>query len=394
MRPRPYTFPTTDLLDHGPAVNSAAEDAKSRQVAAMLQAVLNSFGVDAKVKKFKNGAQKTRFLVAVGDKTKVSQVTSLKDNFSLKTGKKCDVSMEGGMIAIDVPNVLRKTIHIGDFKGHFLNQSLSVPLGDHTVMNIRNLPHVLIAGASGSEKKVCVNAIITGLLFRCHPDTVKMLLIDSKKGELEAYKELPHLAVPIVSEAAEAAGYLESICKVMDKRYDAYAKAGVSSIEEYNDDTRTNDQGIVIVIDELADLMLTAKKTIESLIVRVAQKGGPVGIYLIAATQRPSGNVITELIKTNIPARIAFKCMNASDSYTILDQAGAEHLLGQGDMLYRSGDAADPIRLQGVFISDDEVKRVCDFIRKQGLKSTSQNDWRQSEAYKKGWGIFAKFMQD
>lgn len=404
-QPRPYTFPTVDLLDHGPIVNSAAEDARSRQVAAQLQGVLDAFRVDAKAKKFKNGAQMTRFLVAVGEKTKVNKVTGLKDNFSLKTGKKCDVSMEGGMIAIDVPNAQRRTLHIGDFKGYFRNRSCVVPLGDHTVMDITSLPHVLIAGASGSEKKVCVNAIITGLLFRCYPEAVKLVLIDSKKGELSLYHELPHLAAPIVSEGAEAAAYLESICRKMDKRYDAFAQAGVSSIEDYNDGSRSGFPAIVIVIDEFSDLMLTAKKDIEPPLVRLAQKGGPVGIYLIIATQRPSENVITDLIRTHIPARIAFKCLNASDSYTILDHAGAENLLGQGDMLYRSGDSADPIRLQGVFISDDEVDRVCDFIRKQGLQSTSTTtssksaehapkDWRQSEAYKKGWGIFAKFMQD
>lgn len=383
MKPRPYTFPSTDMLISDNNRNEASEDAAARATAGKLQSVLNSFGVNARVAQFKVEAQRTIFLVDLGAGVKVSKVTGLCDNFSLATGQPCTVGMRNGQIAIEVPNAQRRMLRIGDFRGKWDGCSnISFALGDNLVCDLAKMPHLLIAGTTGSGKSVCVNSIITSFLYRCHPDQVKLLLIDPKKVEFSPYNGLPHLLRPVITEVKDAEDYLRGVCNMMDDRYAAFEKVGARTFDEYAAITGTWFTRIVVIIDELADLMLTSKRAVEPMIVRLAQKARAAGIHLVIATQRPTRDVITGLIKANMPCRIAFKTMSGIDSRVILDQTGAEKLLGMGDLLYKRGDSTDVIRAQGVYVSNEEVNRVCDFIRAQGLAPT----------YQKKQGFFAKLF--
>lgn len=370
MKPRPYTFPSMDLLDHDQKDNEAIADEKSRQIAAKLQHVIDSFCVDAKVEKFKNGAQKTTFLIELGEGVKVNKVTTLKDNFSLAVGGAVTVGLRGGMISVDVPNTDRKVIRIGDFKSNWSGcSSISFPLGDQTICDLAKMPHLLIAGTTGSGKSVCLNSIIMGLLYRNHPDRMRMLLIDPKQVEFTPFNNLPHLLTPVITDVPSAVHYLEWACNEMDARYEEFSRVGVKNFDEYNKlPNMSRYQRYVIIIDELADLMLTSKKAVEASIIRLAQKARAAGIHLVIATQRPTRDVITGLIKANMPARIAFKTMSGLDSRVILDQTGAENLLGMGDMLFKAPESTEIVRLQGVYVSNEEIERVCDFIRSQDLE--------------------------
>lgn len=383
MKPRPYTFPSANMLISDNSRNEAAEDSAARATAGKLQSVIDSFSVNARVAQFKVEAQRTIFLVDLGAGVKVNKVTGLCDNFSLATGQPCTVGMKNGQISIEVPNAQRRMLRIGDFKGKWDGcANISFALGDGLVCDLAKMPHLLIAGTTGSGKSVCMNSIIMSFLYRCHPDQVKLLLIDPHKVDFAPYNGLPHLLRPVITEVKDAEDYLRGVCKMMDDRYAAFEKVGARTFDEYAAITGTWFTRVVVIIDELADLMLTRKKAVEPLIVRLAQRARATGIHLVIATQHPTRDIITGLIKANMPCRIAFKTVSGIDSRVILDQTGAEKLLGMGDLLYKSGDSTDIIRAQGVYVSNEEVNRVCDFIRSQGLVPS----------YQKKQGFFSKLF--
>ncbi len=374
----PYVFPTMDLLKAPePQVGvSEEEDAlRSRR----LENTLQSFRVPAKVRHITHGPAISRFELELAAGIKVSKVTDLNRNIAMNMEVK-SVRIEAPipgkpLVGVEVPNRQRATVTLREVLESDVMRKATKPLvvalgkdiaGTPIVCDLAKMPHLLIAGATGSGKSVCINTIINSLLYRCSPKDVRLILVDPKVVELQCYNGIPHLLIPVVSDPHKASGALAWAVGEMMDRYKRFQEAGVRAIDGYNENIPEGGEKmprIVIVIEELADLMMTCKKDVEERICRLAQLARAAGIHLIVATQRPSVDVITGLIKANIPSRIAFKVSSNVDSRTILDRIGAEQLLGYGDMLYMPTGEFSPTRVQGCFLSDPEVNRITDFIR-------------------------------
>jgi S-DNA-T family DNA segregation ATPase FtsK/SpoIIIE len=384
---RPYVLPSLTLLSR-PAGNSKASDALDFKAnARKLEATMESFGVRAKVLEVVRGPAVTRYEIQPDVGVKVSRIVSLTDDIALALAAK-DIRMEAPIpgksaIGIEVPNTevsvvtLREVMENGAFQDS--PSKLTITLGrdisgQPIVANLAKMPHLLVAGATGSGKSVCINGIITSILYKAKPDEVKLLMVDPKMVELNVYNGIPHLLAPVVTDPRRASLALKKIVVEMEKRYELFSKSGTRNMEGYNamvtDPSNPNPQEplpyIVVIVDELADLMMVAAGDVEDAICRLAQMARAAGIHLIIATQRPSVDVITGVIKANIPSRIAFGVSSQVDSRTILDMVGAEKLLGRGDMLFLPVGASKPIRVQGAFLSDQEVEHVVNYCRNQG----------------------------
>ncbi len=370
-----YRLPDLALFD--PPQAQIADDSSRSHV---LEDTLASFGVGAKVVHIERGPSITRYELRPERGVKISKIASLSDDIALAlaaTSVRIEAPIPGkSAVGIEVPNKTISTVAIREIFESLPQRGQVPPLwmalgkditGRPVFGDLGKMPHLLVAGATGSGKSVCLNTIIASLLVSATPDQVQMLMIDPKRVELTVYNGIPHLIKDVITDARLAAGALFEMTKEMDVRYERFAKAGVRKIEEYN--AKFPDEKlpyVVIVIDELADLMLVAPAKVETTIMRLAQLARATGIHLIVATQRPSVDVITGLIKANIPSRIAFAVSSQVDSRTILDMAGAERLLGRGDMLYLPIDAPKPVRAQGALITGGEVNRLVDFWAKQG----------------------------
>ncbi len=375
-----YKFPPVDLLEMGPS-RFSSDPAEVEKNAELLRGVLQDFRIPVKEISCSCGPTITRYEVKPEAGVRVRQIAGLVDDISLglaKSGVRIEAPIPGkAAVGIEVPNdkptavKLRNLIEHPDFTQH--KSKLAACLGadvsgNSVVFDIEKMPHVLVAGTTGSGKSVCINSIIMSILYHAKPSEVKLLLIDPKKVEFKVYKDIPHLCCRIVSDPKKAAGALNSAVNEMEKRFELIEEVGVRNITGYNEATKNDPDKpymprLVIIIDEFADLMMTAKDEVETAVVRIAQKARAAGIHLIIGTQRPSVDVITGLIKANIPSRIAFTVMSGIDSRTILDTVGAEKLCGRGDMLYAPVGAAKPQRVQGAFVSDGEVEAVVEYVK-------------------------------
>ena len=394
-----WKLPSNALLDTVTARRERMADEIKRNV-KIIESTLTTFGVECKVVGVNPGPAVTQFEIQPGPGVQVKRITALQNDLSLALAAaplRIEAPIPGkSAVGIEVPNksaslvTIREVIETAAFREG--TNLLALGLGNDVsgqsiVADLTRMPHLLIAGATGQGKSVCINALITSLLFQVTPDHMRMLLIDPKRVELTGYNGLPHLALPVLVESHQAAAALRWAVAEMDRRYKLFSSEGVRNIAAYNDKAtqklaRTLPY-IVIVIDELADLMMVAAGEIEELICRIAQLARAVGIHLIIATQRPSTDIITGLIKANIPSRIAFAVGSQVDSRVILDAGGAEKLLGRGDMLYQPVDAGKPTRIQGAFVSDQEVEGVVNFWKSQGgprymeeiLEEGAVSDW-------------------
>ena len=383
--PAPYSYPPLNLLDEPPAVSQTDTTRELRSNAELLENTLKSFGVQARIIDVSRGPAVTRYELQPAAGVKISKVTGLADDIALNlsaSGVRIEAPIPGKpAIGIEVPNKVVSMVSIREMLDSPAFQNASSPLtialgkditGGVAVGDIAKMPHVLIAGATGSGKSVCINSIIISLLYKSSPEQVKLLMIDPKVVELGVYNGIPHLLVPVVTDPKKAAGALAWAVGEMLKRYKTFAETGVRDLKGYNRLAEENKElapmpQIVLIIDELADLMMASPKDVEDHICRLAQMARAAGMHLVIATQRPSVDVITGLIKANIPSRISFAVSSAVDSRTILDGSGAEKLLGRGDMLFAPVGAPKPMRVQGCFVTDQEVERVVTFV-KEGEK--------------------------
>lgn len=383
-----YEFPSLNLLKEVEVTNTSSKGKEIKDNIKIIQDTLNNFGVDAKVIGVNSGPTITSYEISLAAGVKVSKILSLSDNLALAlatTDIRILAPIPGkSAVGIEVPNKNKDTLLLKEIldSDEFRNLKSKLPLalgkdvtGNTIISSIANMPHLLIAGATGSGKSVCINTIIMSILYKARPDEVKLIMIDPKVVELNVYNNIPHLLIPVVTNAKKAQFSLNWAVQEMEKRYQLFAKNNVKDMQSYNElDTITEKMPqIVIIIDELADLMMVAATEVEDAICRLAQMARAAGMHLIVATQRPSVDVITGTIKANIPSRISFQVSSQIDSRTILDMSGAEKLLGKGDMLYYPSNLSKPIRVQGAFVSDKEVKRVCDFIRNQGEANYNQD---------------------
>ena len=393
-----YQYPGIDLFEKAPEESDPNAQDELKANAQKLVDTLESFGVRTRVLDISRGPSVTRYEVQPMAGVKISRITSLADDIALNLAV-ADVRMEAPIpgkpaVGIEVPNHKKTPVYIRSvFESQaFLRMTspLGIALGKDIagvaqVADLCKMPHLLIAGSTGSGKSVCVNSIIMSLLFRSSPEDVKLILIDPKVVELAEYNGIPHLLMPVITEPKKAAGALSSAVQEMERRYHLFAENNVRDIKSFNKLAATDPMlekmpYIAIIIDELADLMMVVGKDVEDSICRIAQKARAAGMHLIVATQRPSVDVITGLIKANIPSRIAFAVSSQVDSRTILDGAGAEKLLGMGDMLFMPVGAPKPIRIQGTFVRDEEISRVLDFIKQS---ATVQYDEAMIEAMEK-----------
>ena len=385
--PKPYCYPSLNLFNATRPDDEAGAAREMKKNADTLVNTLESFGVKTKILDICRGPSVTRYELQPQAGIKVSRITSLSDDIALNlatAGVRIEAPIPGKpAVGIEVPNKIRSTVNIRTVfeSQNYINMRspLTMALGKDIagtaqVADLCKMPHLLIAGSTGSGKSVCVNSIIISFLFRSGPEDVKLILIDPKVVELAEYNGIPHLLMPVVTEPRKAAGALGASVAEMERRYKLFAENNVREIKAYNKLAAQNGLEhlpyIAIVIDELADLMMVAGKEVEDYICRIAQKARAAGIHLIVATQRPSVDVITGLIKANIPSRIAFAVSSQIDSRTILDASGAEKLLGNGDMLFLPVGAAKPVRVQGTFVTDEEIGAVLSFI-----KSTSSTQY-------------------
>ena len=374
---RPYHFPSLDILAKGKGSQSNGEEVA--QNAMMLENVLSNFGITAKVVNATQGPTVTRYEIEPAPGVKVSRIVNLTDDIALNLAAQ-HIRMEAPIpgksaIGIEVPNKTTEAVHLRDVLdcSDFKDARGGIPVGlgkdiagKPVITDLAKMPHLLVAGTTGSGKSVCVNTLISSILFSRKPEEVKLLLIDPKMVELSIYNGIPHLMAPVVTDMKKAAAVLRWAVREMEARYKAFAASGKRDIKSYNEaHPKAAMPLIVLIIDELADLMMTAPDDIEESISRLAQMARAAGIHMVLATQRPSVNVITGSIKANVPSRISFAVGSQIDSRTILDMAGAENLLGKGDMLFAPIGANKPIRVQGAFISDDEVEHLVEFVKAQ-----------------------------
>ncbi|MRH71291.1 DUF87 domain-containing protein [Lactobacillus reuteri] len=382
-----YQLPPVSLLSQVKATDQQEDLNNIKKNTKTLQQTLKSFGVDATVENVNLGPSVTKYELRPAVGVKVSRITHLADDLALALAAK-DIRIEApipgkSLIGIEVPNQQIATVGFRDMVENAPSNDnpMEVPLGrsvtgDIKMADLTKMPHLLIAGATGSGKSVAINVIITSILLKAKPHQVKMLMIDPKKVELSVYNGIPHLLSPVVSEPKKAARALGKVVAEMERRYELFAKFGVRNLDGYNklvkqqnddhpDEVQANLPLILVIVDELADLMMTVSHDVEDAIVRIAQMGRAAGIHMILATQRPSVDVITGLIKANVPSRIAFAVSSGVDSRTIIDTNGAEKLLGRGDMLFEPIDQNKPVRIQGAFISDHDVESVVDFIKNE-----------------------------
>ncbi|RUT46842.1 DNA translocase FtsK [Paenibacillus anaericanus] len=381
--PKPYQLPSFRLLSKPAGASKSGDQADYMQTARKLEATLESFGVRARVLEVVRGPAVTRYEIQPDIGVKVSRIVNLTDDIALALAAK-DIRMEAPIpgksaIGIEVPNsevslvTMREVMETSTFLE--AESKLSIAFGRDIsgatiVGNLTKMPHLLVAGATGSGKSVCINGIITSILYKAKPNEVKFLMVDPKMVELNMYNGIPHLLAPVVTDPRRASLALKKIVVEMEKRYELFSKSGARNVEGYNLMMKDNPDAvlpyIVVIVDELADLMMVAAKDVEDAIARLAQMARAAGIHLIIATQRPSVDVITGVIKANIPSRIAFGVSSQVDSRTILDMAGAEKLLGRGDMLFMPMGASKPVRVQGAFMSDQEVEAIVGYVRGQG----------------------------
>ena len=386
-----YEYPPVELLSKGEKKTIKGGAKALTEIATKLQKTLYSFGVQAKVENVSVGPAITRYELKPAEGVRVSKIANLADDIALNLAAetiRIEAPIPGKQaVGIEVPNSEKETVHFRDvvesdeFQNH--KSKLSVALGkdvagNMAIADIAKMPHALIAGATGSGKSVCINTIIASIIYKAKPSEVKLVMIDPKVVELSVYNGIPHLLIPVVTDPKKAAGALAWAVQEMDNRYNVFAQKGVRDLKGYNALVEKEEgigqlPQIVIIIDELADLMMVAAKDVEDSICRLAQKARAAGMHLIIATQRPSVDVITGIIKANIPSRIAFAVSSQVDSRTILDQVGAEKLLGKGDMLFYPAGAPKPTRIQGAFIDDPEVEKVVDFIKSNGVATYSED---------------------
>ncbi|MTI67495.1 MAG: DNA translocase FtsK [Firmicutes bacterium] len=378
-----YKFPSLDILSMEKNNNKPNEKKLILKNANKLEDVLNNFGIKAEVKQISKGPTITRYELQPAPGIKVSRIVNLSDDIALGLAAS-DIRIEAPIpgkaaIGIEVPNTnkinvrLREVLETKEYKK--LDSKLAFALGKDIagkpiIENIEKMPHLLIAGATGSGKSVCVNTLIASILYKARPDEVKLLMIDPKVVELSIYNGIPHLLIPVVTDPKKASGALNWAVQEMTKRYNLFAKTGVRDFTGYNkkiENDKENDKlpQLVIIIDELADLMMVSPSEVEDSICRLAQMARAAGIHLIVATQRPSVDVITGTIKANIPSRLSFAVSSQADSRTILDMGGAEKLLGKGDMLFYPVEASKPKRIQGAFIDEKEVDKIVEFLKEQ-----------------------------
>ena len=386
-----YEYPPVELLSK-PDKKKLKGGAKAlTETASKLQKTLYSFGVSAKVEKVSVGPAITRYELKPAEGVRVSKIANLADDIALNLAAetiRIEAPIPGKQaVGIEVPNQEKEAVHLREVleSEEFQNNKskLTVALGKDVAGNIQladiaKMPHVLIAGSTGSGKSVCINTIISSIIYNAKPSEVKMVMVDPKVVELSVYNGIPHLLIPVVTDPKKAAGALAWAVQEMDNRYNLFAAKGVRDIKGYNKAIEKEEgQGtlpqIVIIVDELADLMMVAAKDVEEAICRLAQKARAAGMHLVIATQRPSVDVITGLIKANIPSRIAFAVSSQVDSRTILDSIGAEKLLGKGDMLFFPTGYPKPVRVQGAFVSDEEVENIVEFVKQNGTANYSED---------------------
>ncbi|RHH71263.1 MULTISPECIES: DNA translocase FtsK [Vagococcus] len=382
-----YELPPVELLNDIPLTDQSAEYKLVEKNVKVLEQTFDSFGVDAKVVRASLGPSVTKFEIQPAVGVKVSKIVGLTDDLALALAAK-DIRMEApipgkSLIGIEVPNQTTSMVSFRDVVESENNHDdllLEVPLGrsisgEVMTADLTKMPHLLIAGSTGSGKSVCINTIISSILMKAKPHQVKMMMIDPKMVELNVYNGVPHLLTPVVTNPRKAAQALQKVVEEMERRYELFASFGVRNMNGYNDMVKKHNQAtgenksslpyIVVIVDELADLMMVASNEVEDAIIRLAQMARAAGIHMILATQRPSVDVITGIIKANVPSRIAFAVSSGIDSRTIIDSNGAEKLLGRGDMLFVPMGENKPIRVQGAFISDDEVEHIVEFVTNQ-----------------------------
>ena len=382
-----YRYPPVTLLEQGVSGNAEAAGAELRNNSRRLAETLKSFGVDAAAGDVVRGPSVTRYEFTLEQGVKLSKITNLQDDIALALGatgvRIAPIPDKISVVGIEVPNKLVTPVHIRDVleSSTFVNHKSGVAFavgkdinGSPIVGDIAKFPHVLIAGTTGSGKSVCTNSLIVSMLYKSTPEDVRFIMVDPKMVELAPYNGIPHLLIPVVTDPKKAAGALQWAVYEMMKRYQLFSNHGVKELSAYNKLAETDPEmrkfpTVVVVIDELADLMLVAAKEVEESICRVAQMGRAAGMHLVIATQRPSADVITGLMKANIPSRIAFAVASSLESRIILDNAGAEKLVGKGDMLYAPLGEGKPRRVQGCFISADEIERVVGFVKENGEAS-------------------------
>ncbi len=410
-----YEYPPVTLLGKSNKKGVRGGAKAVTEKAQQLQKTLHSFGVAAKVVDYSVGPAITRFELKPAEGVRVNKIANLADDIALNLAAetiRIEAPIPGKQaVGIEIPNKekesvpLRDVIESEEFEDN--NSKLSVALGKDVagkvvLADIAKMPHVLIAGSTGSGKSVCINTIITSIIFNSKPSEVKLVMVDPKVVELSVYNGIPHLLIPVVTDPRKAAGALAWAVQEMDHRYNLFAEKGVRDLKGYNaslereteDGTTGKLPQIVIIVDELADLMMVASKEVEDSICRLAQKARAAGMHLVIATQRPSVDVITGLIKANVPSRIAFAVSSQIDSRTILDQVGAEKLLGKGDMLFYPASASKPIRVQGAFVSDNEVEKVVDFIKSNGVATYNEDILEEIEKSNKSEGQIEKEAED
>ena len=386
-----YEYPPVELLSKSKSKTLKGGAKALTDTATKLQKTLYSFGVSAKVENVSVGPAITRYELKPAEGVRVSKIANLADDIALNLAAetiRIEAPIPGKQaVGIEVPNKEKETVHLRevleskDFQEN--TSKLTIALGKDVAGNaqladIAKMPHVLIAGSTGSGKSVCINTIITSIIYNAKPSEVKLVMVDPKVVELSVYNGIPHLLIPVVTDPKKAAGALAWAVQEMDDRYNKFATRGVRDLKGYNKLIEKEGEGgklpqIVIIVDELADLMMVAAKDVEEAICRLAQKARAAGMHLVIATQRPSVDVITGLIKANIPSRIAFAVSSQVDSRTILDSVGAEKLLGKGDMLFFPASAPKPSRVQGAFVSDEEVEKIVDFVKSNGTATYSED---------------------
>lgn len=392
-----YKFPSIDLLSKPDKSENRMSDDELRTTALKLQETLQSFNVDVKMGAVTCGPTVTRYELLPEQGVRVNKITNLADDIKLSLAAsriRIEAPIPGkSAVGIEVPNTVASSVYFRELlEGDTFNKSKSPVTfavgkdiaGKKIMTDISKMPHLLIAGSTGSGKSVCINTLIMSILYKAHPDDVKLIMIDPKVVELSVYNGIPHLFCPVVTDPKEAAAALNWSVREMTDRYNKFKELGVRNIAGYNEKIKTVPDAekagytkmpfLVIIVDEFADLMMVASKEVEDAVCRLAQLARAAGIHLVLATQRPSVNVITGIIKANIPSRIAFSVSSAIDSRTIIDKGGAEKLLGKGDMLFFPSGYSEPVRVQGAFVSDEEVSRVVEFLRSNNEEPEYNHD--------------------